>query len=335
MNLLRAATVTLLAVPLFAQKPTPIAPGAAQPVTQLGKTDTEAVDRPETEDEKKQRLLDQVRKLEEELAFIKRVDSAGGLLGNVKQRLHERSLAPQETNDPGGGAKAAAAGATPPVTEPTPAPAAQKARLLGDDEKKKLPEGTIFTVDGLPVSETDYKELLTYLRSVPNGVSEDDAKAQAVDTLIRRKAAEAAFTTGAANARDRMVQAQQKLKGGADFGEVAKAMSDCPSKTTGGDLNFFGRSGMDTHFTAAAFGLKDGEVSNTVQTSFGYHLIKRTGSKKGNDANTDEVRCSHILAMYAEDQFAVRGVQSKVSNGQVEVAFVNDEYRKLAPATLR
>ncbi len=331
MNLLRIATVALLAVPLFAQKPTPIAPGTTQP----GKTDTEVVDRPETEDEKKQRLLDQVRKLEEELTFIKNIDSGGGLLGNVKRRLHERSLAPQEANDPGGGAKAPPPGTAQPVTAPTPAPVAQKARLLGDEEKAKLPKGTIFTVDGLPVSETDYKELLTYLRSVPNGVSEDDAKAQAVDTLIRRKAAEVAFSSGAAKARDRMVQAQQKLKSGADFGEVAKEMSDCPSKTAGGDLNFFGRNGMDTHFTAAAFSLKDGEVSNPVQTSFGYHLIKRTGSKKGNDANTDEVRCSHILAMYAEDQFAVRGVQSKVSNGQVDVAFVSDEYRKLAPATLR
>lgn len=328
MNFFRAATVTLLAVPLFAQQPKQ--PGAAP-----AKTDAEVVDRPETADEKKQRLLDQVRKLEEELAFIKNIDSAGGLLGNVKRRLGERSLAPQQLDDPGGGAKAATPDAQPAVTPQPAAAPAKKARLLGDEEKKAVPAGTLFTVEGLPVSKAEFDEIFGYLRSVPNGVSEDDCKSQAIDALIRRKAAEAAFPEGAGKARDRIVQALQKLKGGADFAEVAKSMSDCPSKSQGGDLGSFGRSGMDPHFTAAAFSLKDGEVSQSVQTSFGYHIIKRTGSKKGADANSDEVRASHILAMYAEDQFAVRNVHSKVSNGQVEVAFVSDEYRKFAPASMR
>jgi parvulin-like peptidyl-prolyl isomerase len=132
-----------------------------------------------------------------------------------------------------------------------------------------------------------------------------------------------------------MVQAQQKLKDGAEFAEVAQSMSDCPSKTNGGDLEFFGRVGMDLHFTVASFGLKDGEVSKPVQTTFGYHLIKRTGFRKGADANGDQVRASHILAMYANDQMAVRAVQQKVNSGNVDVAFVSDDYRRLAPSMFR
>jgi hypothetical protein len=330
MNLLRAAAASLLALPLFAQQP----PGIIQPP----KADAEVVDRPETPEERKQRLLDQVRKLEEELAFIKNTESAGGVLANVKQRLQDRTLSPQVADDPGGGAKPAPAGdtaGTAPVPMPAAAAPAKKARLLGDEEKKALPEGTIFTVDGLPVSEAEFQEIYRYLRGVPTGAAEEETKTQAVETLILRKAAEASFREGAARARDRMVQAQQKLKDGVAFADVAREMSDCPSKTAGGDLGFFGRSGMDLHFTAAAFNLKDGEVSQPVQTSFGYHLIKRTGSKKGTDANSDEVQCSHILAMYDPDQFAVRNVRTKVNNGQVDVGFVSDDYRKYAPAVLR
>lgn len=321
------AMVALLAAPLLAQLPTqPIQPG------QPAKTDAEVVDRPETLEEKKLRLQEQVRKLEEELTFIKNIEAAGGLLGNVKRRLNERTLAPTPIPDPGGGAKPEEAK---PTTAATPVLPAKKARLLGDEEKKALPEGTLFTVDGLPVSKTEFDEIFTYLRGVPNGSNEDDCKTQALDALIRRKAAEAAFQEGAAKARDRMVQAQQKLKDGVDFAEVAKAMSDCPSKGQGGDLGEFGRTGMDTHFTAAAFALKDGEVSKAVQTSFGYHIIKRTGSKKGADANSDTVKCSHILALYNDDQFAVRNVHSKVGNGQVDVGFMSDDLRKFAPAALR
>lgn len=323
MKLLCAAAASLLALPILAQQP----PLPANPPT----SDAEVVDRPETPEEKKQRLLDQVRKLEEELAFLRNVESGGGLLGNVKQRLSDRTLSPGVADDPGGGRAAAP---PPPSTADLAAPPpAKKARLLGDEEKEGLPAGTIFTVEGLPVSEAEFQEMFTYLRSVPSGASEDDTKAQTVETLIRRKAAEAAFPDGAAKARDRMVVVQQKLKEGADFAEVAKEMSDCPSKEQGGDLGFFGRVGMDTHFTAAAFGLKDGEVSKPVQTSFGYHLIKRTGSKKGENANGDQVRCSHILAMYSPDQVAVRSVQSRI--GSLDVAFVSEDYRKFAPANLR
>ncbi|MEZ5964358.1 MAG: peptidylprolyl isomerase [Planctomycetota bacterium] len=325
MNLLRAVTACALAVPLFAQQP---------PVPAPATTDAESVERPETPAEKKQRLIDQVRRLEEEMTFLRNVESGGGLLANVKQRLADRTLSPEQINDPGGGR--VTANAVPPGTTHLPAaPTPKKARLLGDEEKKNLPAGTIFTVDGLPVTETDFQQLYSYLRSVPGGMSEDETKTQTIEALVRRKAAEATFPDGAAKARDRMVQIQQRLNNGEEFATVAKATSDCPSKEVGGDLNFFGRVGMDTHFTAAAFGLKDGEVSGPVETTFGYHIIKRTGFKKGDNANADQVRCSHILAMFSDDQMAVRNVQNKVNSATVDLAFVSEDYRKLAPAMFK
>ncbi|HLU38036.1 MAG TPA: peptidylprolyl isomerase [Planctomycetota bacterium] len=332
MNLLRAAAagLALLATPVLAQQPQP----GLIPQT---KPDPEVVDRPETPEEKLQRLTDQVRRLEEELAFLQRTESAGGLLANIKRRLHERTLSPTQADDPGAGQKNQAQAQPTGDTATAPAPVAptRKARLLGDGEKEKLPEGTIFTVDGLRVLESEFQELYTYLRGLPTGETEEETKTQTVEALIRRKAAEAAFPEGAARARDRMVQAQQMLKGGADFAEIASKLSDCPSKTKGGDLGFMGRKTMDVHFAKAAFSLKDGEVGGPFQSSFGYHLIKRTGFKKGDDAGSDQVRCSHILALYAEDQFQVRAVQDRVNQAQLDLAFVSDDYRKLAPASFR
>lgn len=64
------------------------------------------------------------------------------------------------------------------------------------------------------------------------------------------------------------------LKKGGNFAELAKTKSKDPGATNGGDLGFFTKDQMVPEFSAAAFKLEPGQISDPVKTDFGWHVIK-------------------------------------------------------------
>ncbi|MFP5213417.1 MAG: peptidylprolyl isomerase, partial [Acidobacteriota bacterium] len=93
-----------------------------------------------------------------------------------------------------------------------------------------------------------------------------------------------------AKAHDKIAEIQKKIKDGGDFAALAQESSDCPSKAKGGDLNFFRRGQMVPAFEQAAFGMKVGDVSDIVETQFGYHLIKLTDKKDAGTMSYVEIK---------------------------------------------
>lgn len=90
--------------------------------------------------------------------------------------------------------------------------------------------------------------------------------------------------------RARAGELLEQARGGANFAQLAVQNSDCPSKSQGGDLNFFRRGQMVKEFETAAFALDVGEISDIVETIFGYHIIKKTDHKEERVVPLDEVK---------------------------------------------
>lgn len=99
--------------------------------------------------------------------------------------------------------------------------------------------------------------------------------------------------TGIAEAKEKILDLQKKVaEPNADFAELAREFSDCPSgKSSGGDLGFFPRTGaMVEPFADAAYKLKPGQISDIVETQYGYHIIKCTERNPAEVTPLDEVK---------------------------------------------
>jgi len=101
---------------------------------------------------------------------------------------------------------------------------------------------------------------------------------QASHILLAYQGAERSSATRTKEEALEIIQSVQDqiAAGSISFSEAAMNNSDCPSSNEGGDLGPFPRNMMDPAFEEAAFALEPGDISDIVETPFGYHLILRT-----------------------------------------------------------
>jgi len=106
---------------------------------------------------------------------------------------------------------------------------------------------------------------------------------------------------------------------GADFAETAKAKSTGPSGPNGGELGWFGPGMMVPPFEAAVRDLEPGQVSNPVQTQFGWHIVKL------NDSRTTEPPAFEAVAGELINELQNSVVEAHITDLQAEAEIVVPE----------
>jgi hypothetical protein len=150
------------------------------------------------------------------------------------------------------------------------------------------PTPTEYTLEGFQkLFEQQVEKLQTDIK-----FSEKDLHDLFESQLYRKKVTDAVLMELGVAAEEEQVRARhilvpdeataqivlQRLKGGEDWNSLAALFStDTSNKDNGGDLGWFGRGSMVSEFEDAAFKLAVGEVSQPVQTQFGWHIIQVLG----------------------------------------------------------
>jgi len=127
----------------------------------------------------------------------------------------------------------------------------------------------------ISVSDADVKSY--YDQNLKHYTEEEQRQARHILIKVDKDASDAERAAAKAKAEKLLAEVR---KNPSDFARLAKENSQDPgSAQQGGDLGFFDKSMMVKPFADAAYKLKEGEISDVVQTNFGYHIIQLTGIK--------------------------------------------------------
>jgi peptidyl-prolyl cis-trans isomerase C len=125
-----------------------------------------------------------------------------------------------------------------------------------------------------------------------------------------------------AEARRKASSIRDQILGGADFGRTARDLSeDSGTALSGGLVGTFPRGQMDPAFEAAAFAVKPGEISDLVETPYGFHIIRVDEHMAGRMQPLDEVRADirGLLTDRAEQEGLSKAIEEARRKAKIEI----------------
>lgn len=189
--------------------------------------------------------------------------------------------------------------------------ALQKMNITEAELKSQIREGMAiqqfvdnYLVQEITVSEA---EVMGFYQDNPDMFKQPE-QIKASHILIKVDAQADETAKGQANTKIKKIQKQ--LKAGQDFASLANKFSEGPSNVNGGDLGYFSRGQMVKPFEDAAFKLKSGEVSDIVETRFGYHLIKVVDKKPESVVSYEKVKDK--ITQYLEQDKKGKAVKADI-----------------------
>jgi len=175
----------------------------------------------------------------------------------------------------------------------------KNAALYQNPEQTKI-EYVVLSVDNLvqQVTVSDEDAQKYYDASKAQYATEEQRRASHILIAVKAKASDA--DKAAAKAKAEKLLAEVRKNPG-DFAKIAKENSDDPgSAERGGDLDYFGAKAMVKPFSDAVQKMKVGDISDLVQSDFGYHIILLTGIKPAEIKPFDSVKGDIVAAKKKE-----------------------------------
>jgi PPIC-type PPIASE domain len=155
---------------------------------------------------------------------------------------------------------------------------------------------------------TDFDEVRVrhiLISTQAKAASEDETDNDNKDAKDKKTPEKKALTKE--EARKKSEELLARARKGEDFAKLATENSDDPgSKDKGGEYDFFGHGKMVPEFEKAAFALKPGEISDPVETQFGFHIIKLEERRSAASPDTDQKVRQQIVEKLKQDKIEDR-----------------------------
>ncbi len=160
-------------------------------------------------------------------------------------------------------------------------------QLLGQ-QQEELTQQNVLTLD----NETRSLLAVQTVNALTNDVVTDEAVQAAYDAQFAEFEGEDEFDAShiLVESEDEAKALKAQLDDGADFAEMAREHSTGPSGPNGGALGWFGKGQMVPEFENAVLGLEKGQISDPVQTQFGWHLVILNDKRKSEAPALEAVR---------------------------------------------
>lgn len=140
--------------------------------------------------------------------------------------------------------------------------------------------------------EPTNEDIVQYYKAHPEEFKTPEmVRARHILLKVGKTASSAEAIMDRSKAKEKAESLLAQIKAGGDFAKLATANTDdTASKPKGGDLGFFPRGKMAAPFEAKAFSMKVGELSDVVETNYGFHIIKVEGRKEAGSEPLESVR---------------------------------------------
>tara|TARA_Y100001933_G_C18984155_1_gene557828 strand:- start:1044 stop:1784 length:741 start_codon:yes stop_codon:yes gene_type:complete len=163
--------------------------------------------------------------------------------------------------------------------------------FFAEAKASEMDKNEQFIAEMKEVRENMLKQFFVRQLLADVNVSEEEVEAYYNDNKSEfTKPAQAKASHILVDTEEQANEIKAEIEGGLTFEEAAGKYSKCPSNAKGGDLGFFGQGQMVPEFETAVFDMEVGQMSEPVQTQFGFHLIKKTDAQDAGQATFGEVR---------------------------------------------
>ncbi len=226
--------------------------------------------------------------------------------------------------------------ATPPA--PVARPPMKKARVMTDEERSSNTLDVMLTVDGQPVRQGQFDELVGYLRTVPGPEGADAAQRNALDgqramfELVRTASVQARFHENPAEAQ--MADVLGQIQQGAKASDLVAKVGTVPGAQPDGTLEVTPNSFLGVKFEQTAFSLKPGQHSRPFLMPQGY-VILECKERIATDGGGERVKVCALLIAWQGSPEELQSAQVAAATGQVDIVVRDAAVLELLPAIYR